>query len=272
MIITGDIKINLLDIELLTIKLRLLVASVDKAKAIGIDWWEHDPACPARRRTENALRHRVSDAGNPPTMPASRRTIHRPPSVHLLGVRGVDRTAIQLVHHGELVAVVGTLSFSRGRRRCTARQTRNPGGAGGDRVGPSRCRHRDFRAQRHAAVPAGDDRPERTTGGRVAAHRPRAVPQCTRSARRPRAEVRRRRSTATSSRRCRRRPEAATAPHSDGSADAGRHYLRRRRQQLHDRDDARRSIAAAAAGIGDTLARLSVDHRHHRPQDPACPA
>ncbi|WP_059008641.1 gas vesicle protein [Streptomyces specialis] len=43
-VIAGDIKINLLDIELLTIKLRLLVASVDKAKEMGIDWWEHDPS------------------------------------------------------------------------------------------------------------------------------------------------------------------------------------------------------------------------------------
>ena len=41
-IIAGDIQINLLDIELLTIKLRLLVASVDKAKEMGIDWWESD--------------------------------------------------------------------------------------------------------------------------------------------------------------------------------------------------------------------------------------
>ncbi len=40
----GDIQINLLDIELLTIKLRLLVASVDKAKEMGIDWWESDAA------------------------------------------------------------------------------------------------------------------------------------------------------------------------------------------------------------------------------------
>src|SRR4051812_45404321 len=39
-VIAGDIQINLLDIELLTIKLRLVVASVDKAKEIGIDWWE----------------------------------------------------------------------------------------------------------------------------------------------------------------------------------------------------------------------------------------
>ena len=40
----GDIRVNLLDIELLTIKIRLLIASVDKAREIGIDWWERDPA------------------------------------------------------------------------------------------------------------------------------------------------------------------------------------------------------------------------------------
>lgn len=43
-VIAGDIQVNLLDIQLLTIKLRLLVASVDKAKEMGIDWWEHDPS------------------------------------------------------------------------------------------------------------------------------------------------------------------------------------------------------------------------------------
>jgi hypothetical protein len=42
-VIAGDIQINLLDIELLTIKLRLLVASVDKAREMGINWWESDP-------------------------------------------------------------------------------------------------------------------------------------------------------------------------------------------------------------------------------------
>src|ERR1700754_3045073 len=39
-VIAGDIQINLLDIELLTIKLRLVIASIDKAKEMGIDWWE----------------------------------------------------------------------------------------------------------------------------------------------------------------------------------------------------------------------------------------
>jgi hypothetical protein len=42
-VIVGDIQVRLLDIELLTIKVRLMVASVDKAKEMGIDWWEGDP-------------------------------------------------------------------------------------------------------------------------------------------------------------------------------------------------------------------------------------
>ncbi|MFE6621693.1 gas vesicle protein [Streptomyces sp. NPDC057740] len=55
-VIVGDIKINLLDIELLTIKLRLLVASVDKAREIGIDWWEHDPALSSRADQRHDLK------------------------------------------------------------------------------------------------------------------------------------------------------------------------------------------------------------------------
>ena len=49
-VIAGDIQINLLDIELLTIKLRLLVASVDRAREMGIDWWENDPSLSSRSR------------------------------------------------------------------------------------------------------------------------------------------------------------------------------------------------------------------------------
>ncbi|MGW0604329.1 gas vesicle protein [Streptomyces sp. NPDC002640] len=47
-VIAGDIKIDLLDIELLTIRLRLFIASVDTAKKAGIDWWETDPAMSSR--------------------------------------------------------------------------------------------------------------------------------------------------------------------------------------------------------------------------------
>ena len=41
-VIAGDIAINLLDIELLTIRVRLLIASADKAAEMGIDWWRND--------------------------------------------------------------------------------------------------------------------------------------------------------------------------------------------------------------------------------------
>jgi hypothetical protein len=41
-VIAGDIQINLLDIELITIKLRLLIASVERAREMGINWWESD--------------------------------------------------------------------------------------------------------------------------------------------------------------------------------------------------------------------------------------
>lgn len=43
-IVAGDITLCLGEIELLQIKIRLLIASVDKAGAMGIDWWRHDPA------------------------------------------------------------------------------------------------------------------------------------------------------------------------------------------------------------------------------------
>ena len=43
LVIAGDIRVNLLDIELLTIKLRLVIASLDTARQVGINWWESDP-------------------------------------------------------------------------------------------------------------------------------------------------------------------------------------------------------------------------------------
>jgi len=42
-VIAGDIRVELLNIELLTIKIRLLLVSVDKAQEMGIDWWRNDP-------------------------------------------------------------------------------------------------------------------------------------------------------------------------------------------------------------------------------------
>lgn len=50
LVITGDIRIKLADIELLTIHIRLLIASVDKAREIGINWWESNPFFSSTRR------------------------------------------------------------------------------------------------------------------------------------------------------------------------------------------------------------------------------
>jgi hypothetical protein len=55
LVIAGDIQVNLLDIELLTIKLRLVIASLDTAREVGINWWENDPwlSAHASRRAED---------------------------------------------------------------------------------------------------------------------------------------------------------------------------------------------------------------------------
>ncbi|MEW6447999.1 MAG: gas vesicle protein [Bacillota bacterium] len=57
-VIAGDIKISLADVDLLTIKIRLLVASVDRAREMGINWWEHDPYLTVRSpQTVNGETH-----------------------------------------------------------------------------------------------------------------------------------------------------------------------------------------------------------------------
>ncbi|CAM5741214.1 Gas vesicle structural protein [Streptomyces hirsutus] len=129
-VIAGDIKIDLLDIELLTIRLRLFIASVDTAKKAGIDWWETDPALSSRAARdalaeENArLRERLAgdrppaggrpSAGDRPSTQggpvtglryvyAVCRPFGAPLQAQLAGVAG-DPPRL-LTHHG-LVAVV----------------------------------------------------------------------------------------------------------------------------------------------------------------------
>lgn len=55
LVIAGDIQVNLLDIELLTIKLRLVIASLETAREVGINWWENDPwlSADAGRRADD---------------------------------------------------------------------------------------------------------------------------------------------------------------------------------------------------------------------------
>jgi len=42
LVIAGDIKISIAEVELLTIRIRLMVCSIDKAEQVGLDWWRHD--------------------------------------------------------------------------------------------------------------------------------------------------------------------------------------------------------------------------------------
>ena len=61
-IIAGDIRIDLLDIELLTIKLRLIVASVERAEEMGIDWWRDDPSLSSQARRRETAREKENAA------------------------------------------------------------------------------------------------------------------------------------------------------------------------------------------------------------------
>lgn len=66
LVIAGDITISIADIDLLKIKIRLLVCSVDKAREIGVDWWQSDPALSSNARLEaqvenKELRQRIEE-------------------------------------------------------------------------------------------------------------------------------------------------------------------------------------------------------------------
>lgn len=52
-VIAGDIRINLVDVELLTIQIRLVICSVDKAREMGMDWWVNNPALCSRAKGES---------------------------------------------------------------------------------------------------------------------------------------------------------------------------------------------------------------------------
>ena len=78
-VIAGDITVKLVDVELLTIQVRLLIASVDKAKEMGINWWENNSfygtvAQREQTRELDSLRLRVAQleerSGAVPALPA----------------------------------------------------------------------------------------------------------------------------------------------------------------------------------------------------------
>jgi len=65
LVIAGDIKVSLANVELLTLQIRLLICSIDKAEQIGLNWWRYDTNLTTRAEraeAENAeLRERLSD-------------------------------------------------------------------------------------------------------------------------------------------------------------------------------------------------------------------
>lgn len=72
LVIAGDIRISLANVELLTIRIRLLICSVDKAEQIGLNWWRHDPNLTAS--LPEARGRRASLPAPPPGAPAKTRT------------------------------------------------------------------------------------------------------------------------------------------------------------------------------------------------------
>jgi len=74
-VIAGDIKVKLVDIELLTIQIRLIIASVDKAKEIGMDWWLFNPEFNSKVRQPHedelaALKARIEELEARPSGPS----------------------------------------------------------------------------------------------------------------------------------------------------------------------------------------------------------
>ena len=80
LVVAGDVRISLANVELLTIRIRLLVCSIDKAEQIGLNWWRYDRALVAQEENETTimrLERRIAELegqlaarAHPPTSPA----------------------------------------------------------------------------------------------------------------------------------------------------------------------------------------------------------
>lgn len=87
-VIAGDITISIAEIDLLNIKIRLLVASVDKAREMGIDWWQSDPALSSRAKRieeENKLLRQRLDRLEALATPSA-----APPGATVLGTEPIS--------------------------------------------------------------------------------------------------------------------------------------------------------------------------------------
>src|SRR5437868_3173398 len=64
LVVAGDIRVSLAEVELLTIRIRLILCSIDKAEEVGLDWWKHDhhfaPSRNAAAAENAALRRQIA--------------------------------------------------------------------------------------------------------------------------------------------------------------------------------------------------------------------
>src|SRR5215212_8908495 len=80
LVVAGDVRVSLANVELLTVRIRLLVCSIDKAQEIGLDWWRHDSffssqaelAVPEEMATLRARVEMLERQLTAPTTPAAR--------------------------------------------------------------------------------------------------------------------------------------------------------------------------------------------------------
>ncbi len=73
LVVAGDIRVSLANVELLTVRIRLLVCSVDKAEQIGLNWWKHDPNLTVTAPRRPALPASTATASTVPGSNAPRR-------------------------------------------------------------------------------------------------------------------------------------------------------------------------------------------------------
>ena len=73
LVIAGDIRVSLANVELLTIRIRLLVCSVDKAEAIGLNWWRYDPNLTAQASEKVVRRTQLPGAPPGASVPSRKR-------------------------------------------------------------------------------------------------------------------------------------------------------------------------------------------------------
>ena len=65
LVVVGDIKINLANVELLTIQVRLLICSIDKAEQIGLNWWKTDPRLSTHAHSAISQQSQTASAARP---------------------------------------------------------------------------------------------------------------------------------------------------------------------------------------------------------------